>query len=220
MSPRSSVVPVLASGAASAAKLLVAILAFTGAYVGVEASQSAPVDARRPETGPHVQSITLTSRVLPITTTSAAAKANTDGATSAAAKAKADGATPAAAKAKTDGTKAGGAATSAAAGRVPAADEVTIQVTAVAPPCDKELRVRSLIANPDPESTVTYGWRLERWSAAAKEWKIYLAGHSGFAGEGKVVEWHPNVVGNPGWYRVELVTDAGRTHSERVQVSC
>ncbi|SNS05949.1 hypothetical protein SAMN05216276_1003136 [Streptosporangium subroseum] len=46
MIPRSSMAPVVASGAANVVKLLVATLAFTGAYVGVEASQNASVRAR------------------------------------------------------------------------------------------------------------------------------------------------------------------------------
>lgn len=48
MRPRSGLAPVMASGAASVLKLLVATLAFTGVYTGVEVSHG---DAARPRPG-------------------------------------------------------------------------------------------------------------------------------------------------------------------------
>ncbi|MFB9201059.1 hypothetical protein ACFFV7_07640 [Nonomuraea spiralis] len=90
-----------------------------------------------------------------------------------------------------------------------------------APGCGRSFLARSLLVNPRPGETVLYRWRLSRWSPAAKAWRTYLMDHSGFAGAGQNVEWQPQVSGNPGWYRVELVTGSGATvTSERFQVSC
>ncbi|MCG5212663.1 hypothetical protein [Streptosporangium sp. KLBMP 9127] len=183
MSPRSSVAPVVASGTANAVKLLVATLAFAGAYAGVVTSGGATVGAR--ETGGPVQTLRLTAHVLPM---------------------------PAATGER------------ATAGRVPEPGEITVTTSTTSTTsssCDKELHVRGLVANPDPADTVLYGWRLQRWSPAGRTWKSYLAARSGFIGESKVVEWRPNVVRNPGWYRVKLsVTGTAGTYSDRFQLSC
>ncbi|WP_199537522.1 hypothetical protein, partial [Spongiactinospora gelatinilytica] len=69
MSPRSGLVGVLASGAATAARLLAATLAFTGAYVGVEAP-GASVGARSTAGAgtPHITTVTLSAQTMPLTT--------------------------------------------------------------------------------------------------------------------------------------------------------
>ncbi|GAA5055654.1 hypothetical protein HNP84_006267 [Thermocatellispora tengchongensis] len=179
MNGRDILGPVAASGATNAIKLLVATLAFAGAYVGVEATQHASVSAQATDAGTSAperpaQRITLQSRAVPVTTD-----------------------------------------------RLPKTGTITVSAAGFTAPCAKELHVQSVVANPDPDDTVLYGWRLQRWSEATKTWKPYLTARSGFAGARKVAEWHPRVVNNPGWYRVELsVTGAGAVRSERFQVSC
>ncbi|MFI9592501.1 hypothetical protein [Nonomuraea sp. NPDC052265] len=89
------------------------------------------------------------------------------------------------------------------------------------PGCGKTFLARGLLVNPRPGATVLYRWRLARWSPAARTWRTYLADHSGFAGGSRSVEWQPQISGNPGWYRVELIARPGGTvMSERFQVSC
>ncbi|MFJ2031650.1 hypothetical protein [Streptosporangium sp. NPDC087985] len=75
MSPRSSVAPVVASGAASVVKLLVATLAFTGAYVGAEVSHSVSVQGRPEVTAQttRTQTVSLLSKSTTITTVDAPA---------------------------------------------------------------------------------------------------------------------------------------------------
>jgi hypothetical protein len=171
MSTKSAVV--LATGTANAAKLFVAALAFTSAYVGFSAYDSAG-SAAEP-----VQTVTLSARELPITT-------------------------------------------SAQEGAPAKAGKVTVSELADgAPGCAKTYAARSLVDNPKPGQTVLYGWKLSRWSASAKSWRTYLVDYSGFAGDGRNVEWRPEIVANPGWYRVELAVEGTKTvTSERFQVSC
>jgi hypothetical protein len=78
MIPRSSMAPVIASGAANVVKLLVATLAFTGAYVGVEASQNASVRARLGvDAEAPVHTVALSAESLPAVTRSAVTGAPT-----------------------------------------------------------------------------------------------------------------------------------------------
>ncbi|MBB5962348.1 hypothetical protein [Planomonospora venezuelensis] len=175
MSPRSSVTPVVASGTASAVKLLVATLAFTGAYVGVEASQNASGQARASVVadGP-VQTVVLSAEEMPVTTA-----------------------------------------------KTPKSGVITVSAVASAQSCEKPYRAQSVVDNADPEDTVSYGWRLERWSPAAKKWRTYLTSDSGFTGASRTVEWRPRIVNNPGWYRVKLSVSGGDVlNSEKFQVSC
>ncbi|MBG0832537.1 hypothetical protein HS041_33070 [Planomonospora sp. ID67723] len=175
MSLRSSVTPVVASGTASAVKLLVAALAFTGAYVGVEASQNASGQARASAVADsQVQTVTLSAEAMPVTTA-----------------------------------------------KTPESGVITVSAVASPRPCEKPYRAQSVIDNADPDGTVSYGWRLERWSPAAKKWRTYLTSHSGFTGGAQSVEWQPRIVNNPGWYRVKLSVSGGDVlNSEKFQVSC
>ncbi|WP_344878019.1 hypothetical protein [Nonomuraea antimicrobica] len=160
---------VLTSGTANAAKLLVAALAFTGAYAGFTAYGNATSTAR-PAT-----SITLSAQELPV-------------------------------KAPVQQL-----AAPATAGRL------TLSVmTGGGPGCAKTYAARTLITDPG-----FYRWRLVRWSPADKSWRTYLSDHDGFGTGGRAAEWRPRISGNPGWYRVELTADGGRTvRSDRFQVSC
>ncbi|MFI6175695.1 hypothetical protein ACIA8R_09190 [Nonomuraea sp. NPDC051191] len=89
------------------------------------------------------------------------------------------------------------------------------------PGCGKSFLARGLLVNPRPGTTVLYRWRLSRWSPAARTWRTYLVDHSGFAAGSRNVEWQPQITGNAGWYRVELIARPGGTvMSERFQVSC
>jgi hypothetical protein len=160
---------VLASGTANAAKLFVAALVFTSAYVGFSAYSNAGA-APKP-----TRTVTLSAQEVPITEEMAA----------------------------------------------PArADVITLSPMAGAG-CDKTYVARSVVANPDPAQGVRYGWRLVRWSPATKTWRTYLAEYDGFAGATRIVEWRPQISGNPGWYRIELAAKGAETvMSDRFQVSC
>ncbi|MGP3960074.1 hypothetical protein ACTWPT_29115 [Nonomuraea sp. 3N208] len=160
---------VLASGTANAAKLFVAALAFTSAYVGFAAYSSA---SSTPEPA---RTVTLSAREVPITE------------------------------------------------QLPAqTGKVTVSVLADGGAgCVKSYVARSVLLNSDPAKGVAYGWRLARWSPAAKAWRTYFVDHDGFAGAARTVEWRPQVTGNPGWYRVELTAVGAETvKSDRFQVSC
>ncbi|GLW12370.1 hypothetical protein Misp01_74980 [Microtetraspora sp. NBRC 13810] len=168
MSRRNGVVPVVASGTATAVKLLVATLAFAGAYVGVGAANGGA-----PATGAGTRTVTLSARAVPVTTA-----------------------------------------------LVPRAGVVTVSQRSLAP-CEKRLRARGVVRNPAPDQVVLYGWRLQRWSHVKKTWRTYLSSSSGFTGPAMTTEWRPDVVGNPGWYRVELTVRGGKpVRSERFRISC
>ncbi|WP_329084615.1 hypothetical protein [Streptosporangium sp. NBC_01469] len=171
MSPRSSVAPVVASGTVSAVKLLIATLAFAGAYLGVEATYGIP--AQPAGAAAQARTVELSSRSMPATA------------------------------------------------QVPAPGTVTVSAVDALGPCDRPYQARSLVENNDPRATVSYGWRLERWSPGTRRWQTYLGIGSGFSGESQTVEWQPRVVNNPGWYRVVLsVSGDAPLRSERFLVSC
>ncbi|MEV0757621.1 hypothetical protein [Streptosporangium sp. NPDC050280] len=187
MSPRSSVAPVVASGVASALKLLVATLAFAGAYLGVEAAYGTPaqVTAGAPaQAQAPVRTVELSSRSMPATERVPATVERVS------------------ATIMTPGT-------------------VTVGAIDALGPCDRPYQAQSLVESDDPRATVSYGWRLERWSPGVRRWQAYLGTGSGFTGESQVVEWQPRVVNNPGWYRVVLsVSGEAPLRSERFLVSC
>ncbi|ACZ90306.1 hypothetical protein [Streptosporangium roseum] len=173
MSPRSSVAPVVASGTASVVKLLVATLAFTGAYAGVETSRGASAQAPA-SAAAQAQPVTLSSKSMPATTVEA-----------------------------------------------PAAGTIAVSALTVSRPCHRPYLIQSVVDNPRPDSAVSYGWRLQRWSTATRTWRTYLTSHSGFAGRSQTAEWQPSVVDNPGWYRAELSVSGGtRLRSAKFLVSC
>lgn len=234
MSPRSSVVPIVASGTASVVKLLVATLAFTGAYMGVEASQGASAGARAgitADTGTTADTtagmagdtvaIPWTAAGAPertVVLSYASAEISTVAADTAADSAAEAGTAPQADTGKA-GTAHGGTVAQAGAGeagtvaagaaeigaaRAPAVGTVTVSPLPAPEPCDRPYRVQSVIDNPHPDGVVSYDWRLQRWSRDTRTWRTYLSGNSGFTGRSQVVEWQPHVVGNPGWYRVTL----------------
>ncbi|GAA4234928.1 hypothetical protein FHR32_000986 [Streptosporangium album] len=199
MSPRSSVAPVVASGTASVVKLLVATLAFTGAYVGVEASHNASVQAAPAS----VTTRTTQTRTTQTRTTPARIV-----------------------RAQTVGTRAVSLPTeskseSSTAARAAVAGAITVAPLAGSRPCEKTYLVQSVIDNPRPESAVSYGWRLQRWSPATRNWRTYMITNSGFAGRSRSAKWQPSVIDNPGWYRAELSVSGGaRLHSGKFLVSC
>lgn len=234
MSPRSSVVPIVASGTASVVKLLVATLAFTGAYMGVEASQGASAGARAGITADTGTTADTTAGMAGDTVatpwTAAGAPERTVVLSYASAEISTVAADPAAdstAEAGTApqagtgeaGTVAAGAAIGAA--RAPAVGTVTVSPLPAPEPCDRPYRVQSVIDNPHPDGVVSYDWRLQRWSRDTRTWRTYLSGNSGFTGRSQVVEWQPHVVGNPGWYRVTLsISGAPALRSAKFLVSC
>ncbi|GAA3131778.1 hypothetical protein [Streptosporangium carneum] len=180
MSPRGSVTPVVASGTASVVKLLVASLAFAGAYVGVEASRTASVPARASVTagtaagGTPVETVVLSSKSMQDTTEQA-----------------------------------------------PARGTILVSPVTGSRECDRPYRIQSVIDNPNPARTVSYGWRLQRWSEGSRTWRTYLSGNSGFTGRRQTVEWQPRVVDNPGWYRATLsVSDGTTLRSAKFRVNC
>lgn len=66
-----------------------------------------------------------------------------------------------------------------------------------------------------------YHWRLLRWSPAAKRWRPYLAAPPAFTGDTRTVHWRPQIVANPGWYRIELrVRPGGTAYSKGFRVTC
>ncbi|MGJ6960436.1 hypothetical protein ACSDR0_00885 [Streptosporangium sp. G11] len=193
MSPRSSVAPVVASGTASAVKLLIATLAFAGAYLGVDATYG--IQAQVPA-GASVRTVELSSRSMPST---AQVPAPAD-------QVLATGRVPA------TGVPAAGKVT---------AGTVTVSAVDALGPCDRPYQAQSVVGNDDPRDTVSYGWHLERWSPGLRRWQTYLGTWSGFTGESQTVEWQPRVVNNPGWYRVVLsVSGDTPLRSEKFLVSC
>jgi hypothetical protein len=109
----------------------------------------------------------------------------------------------------------------AATARAATPGRITLSTLDTAPGCLKTFMARTVIVNPDPDQTVSYAWRLTRWSPAANTWRTYLVHYSGFAGAEEPVEWDPSVAANPGWYRVELRAEGLKTvKSDRFQVSC
>ncbi|MCK2212492.1 hypothetical protein MF672_001560 [Actinomadura sp. ATCC 31491] len=194
---------VLASGTANAAKLFVAALAFTSAYVGLSAYDSAGPAAAAP-----TRTVTLSAREVPISRPLAQPAAHA-----------ARAAAPAQA-----GVSAQAGVTTQAAVTHPQARAGAVAVAAVADGaagCAKSYVARSVLAEAAPGQGVLYRWRLARWSPATKTWRTYLSEHSGFASAERQVEWRPRISGNPGWYRVEVIAEGAATvASDRFQVSC
>lgn len=111
--------------------------------------------------------------------------------------------------------------TTALTARALAAGTVTVSALPAGPGCLKPYVARTLLVNPDPGKTVSYSWKLARWSPSAKTWRTYFVDYSGFAGARGTAEWEATVSGNPGWYRVELAVEGAKTvKSDRFQVSC
>jgi hypothetical protein len=180
MSTRSTVMPTLASGTATAVKLLVATLAFAGAYVGVEASNAASGHASAASApGAHrsdaARTRTLSARAVPIESA-----------------------------------------------RRPRPGTVSVSASSMEESgerCDRVFRVESVV-NGSADST-QYAWRLMRWSGVSHKWQTYMTSQAGFAGATRAVEWHLHIVGNPGWYKIELaVYPKGTYGSDRFMVSC
>ncbi|MBG0815633.1 hypothetical protein [Planomonospora sp. ID82291] len=172
MSPRSSVVPVVASGTATVLRLLAATLVFAALYAGAETlGGSGRAEAAGPE---RTRTVTLSAQ-------------------------------------------AGGSAEE----RAPEPGTVAVDEIPSGGRCDRTYRARGAVGNPDPQDTVSYGWRLERWSPATRTWRTYLTEGAGFTGASRTAEWEPRIVGNPGLYRVRLSIDGGATlRSEKFMVSC
>jgi hypothetical protein len=177
LKPLGSLVPIMASGTATAFKLLVATLAVAGAYFGVAASHGATGQepGARATTGTPIRTVVLSARSLPV-------------------------------KAK----------------QIPQAGMVTVGAAVAGASCERTYHAQSVI-DPGPSGDpVIYDWRLRRWSPTSHAWKTYLvSGTAGFMGAQRTVEWHPRIMDNPGWYRVELaVSGKGVVVGEKFQVSC
>ncbi|MET8865014.1 hypothetical protein ABZW11_18915 [Nonomuraea sp. NPDC004580] len=166
---------VLTSGTSNAAKLFVAALAFTSAYVGFSAYSNAGTTEPRKAAEP--APIVLAARAMPASERLAGGIAGEPGA---------------------------------------------LTVSALpAEGCARSYVARTFLANPDPDDTVLYRWKLTRYSPATKTWRTYLSDHDGFATAGRTVEWRAEVNGTPGWYRVELSAEGAETvKSPRFEVSC
>ncbi|WP_219468395.1 hypothetical protein [Nonomuraea rhizosphaerae] len=165
---------VLVSGTASTAKLFVAALAFTGAYVGFSAYDTANSTPRPART------VTLSAHELPITSPVTGAET-----------------------------------------QAPKAGTVSVSALPGGSGCVKTFVARSVVVNPKPGRTVLYEWRLARWSAESRKWHTHLVDFDGFGGAEESVRWKAGVSANPGWYRIELTVNGGKTvKSDRFQVSC
>jgi hypothetical protein len=106
--------------------------------------------------------------------------------------------------------------------QIPEAGMVTVGAADVGASCERTYHAESVI-DPGPSGDpVMYEWRLRRWSPSSHAWKTYLfSGTAGFMGAQRTVEWHPRVMDNPGWYRVELtVSGKGVVVGEKFQISC
>ncbi|MFC4586175.1 hypothetical protein [Sphaerisporangium corydalis] len=167
----------MTSGTATAFKLLVATLAFAGAYFGVTTTRSAaePDHGTTLVAGTPVRTVVLSARSMPVE-----------------------------------------------ARHIPQAGMVTVAAATATASCGRTYHAQAVI-DPGPSGDpVVYGWRLQRWSVSAHEWRSYLfSGTDGFMGAQRTVEWYPRVVDNPGWYRVELtVAGKGGVLSEKFQITC
>ncbi|MBB2911137.1 hypothetical protein FHS43_002402 [Streptosporangium becharense] len=196
MNPRNRVTPMVASGTTSVVKLLVATLAFTGAYLGVESTYGA---SERSERAPAAQ---ISAARAPVHTVALSSES-----------------TPAEQVAVEQ------AAEQVVAGRaaqVPAKGVVTVSELTVSGSCDRPYRIQSVVGDADPKAAVSYDWRLERWSPASRAWRTYLTASSGFTGGSQTVEWQPRIVDNPGWYRAVLTVSGERDplRSEKFRVTC
>ncbi|WP_162794796.1 hypothetical protein [Nonomuraea lactucae] len=190
---------VLATGSANTAKLFVAALAFTGAYVGFSAYDTAS-SAPRP-----TQTISLSAREVPVKTSATPATTPS--------------ATPSASPTTASASVGSGSAPTPTLAASPGTLLLGSPVAEAG--CARTYEVRGMVVNPAPGATALYNWRLTRWSPQSNTWQDYLVELGGFAGARESVEWHPRITGNPGWYRVELaVKGAGTVKSQRFQVSC
>ncbi|GAA4187574.1 hypothetical protein GCM10022252_21380 [Streptosporangium oxazolinicum] len=182
----------VASGTANVVKLLIATLAFAGAYLGVEATYGTPARPADAAAQAPTRTVELSSRSMPATAQISAQIS---------------------ARVPATVEQAPAALTAPGTVIVSAADALG--------PCDRPYQARSLVENDDPRAAVSYGWSLERWSPGSRRWQTYLGTGSGFGGESQIVEWQPRVVNNPGWYRVVLsVSGDAPLRSEKFLVSC
>lgn len=107
------------------------------------------------------------------------------------------------------------------AARALAAGTVTVSALPAEPGCVETFVARTLLVNPDPGRTLSYSWRLARWSPKTKTWRSYLVDYAGFSGARRTAAWEATISANPGWYRVELAPEGAETiRSDRFRVSC
>ncbi|MFI6598215.1 hypothetical protein ACIBHX_18315 [Nonomuraea sp. NPDC050536] len=98
---------------------------------------------------------------------------------------------------------------------------ITVSELPGEPGCAKAFLARGVVTNPEPRSTIMYGWRLARWNPRTNTWRTYQVDYGGFTGTERTVDWETRISGNPGWYRFELRVDGAKTvRSDRFQVSC
>ncbi|MEV6985510.1 hypothetical protein AB0M95_30205 [Sphaerisporangium sp. NPDC051017] len=112
---------------------------------------------------------------------------------------------------------------------VPKPAIVSVGLSETGEGCRRVYHVQSVIDPGSAGDPVVYDWRLARWSPSTRTWKTYLfSGTAGFMGARRTVEWYPHVVGNPGWYRVELAVRDGvedgaplsKVVGERFRIAC
>lgn len=193
MRMRNSLMPAAKSCGATMAKLLVATLAFTAAYAGADAVHP---DGAAAGAGP--VAATGGGAAAPVHLTPASTRAL-------------------AVKNAGDAGDAGDAARP---------EPGTVAVTATPdgsdaddPVCRRTYHARGLVTPTD--GIAIYHWRLLRWSDTAKRWRAYMSAPAGFTGDIRTVHWRPQIVANPGWYRVELKVQPGGTYRSRgFHVSC
>jgi len=195
MSPRSSVMPIVASGTVNMAKLLIATMAVAGAYVGAQATQSEPGGV------PVISSAVPTAPAKSTGSTAAASAASTTGAFADRPTRVMTLTTPA------DETDA-----------VPRPGTVEVTMTPGGTGCERTYRVRTVIGSAG--SDTSYGWQIQRWNSATGEWQPYFASRSGFTGGPRAVEWRPRIGGNPGRYRVRLDVASRSYESATFQITC
>jgi hypothetical protein len=196
MSPRGNAVSIAAGGVAAAARLLVATLAVTSAYVSATGAfaNSAHDSADR--------LVTQSARSEPTRADAVASSgAVQQGLT-----------TPVSGTGAVPGP--GVIAVSAIAG----GQDGDVYSTAG---CDKVYFARTTITSDG--TGVPYGWRLQRWSAAGNKWSAYTSvrrGVAGLPGDVYEISWKARVAANPGWYRFELLNGDDMVQSAKFQVSC
>ncbi|GAA4559061.1 hypothetical protein GCM10023193_15400 [Planotetraspora kaengkrachanensis] len=201
--------PIVVSGAANMAKLLVATMAVAGAYVGAQASQAEPAGV------PALSSMTP----------SGSAATSTGSSTTGAFADRPTRVMTLTTRADETGTPdltqtdvAADTTADTAQQVAPAPGRVVVTAMPGGADCERTYRVRTMI---DPAgSGVSYAWQVVRWNSSTRGWQPYFASRSGFTGGPRAVEWRPRIGGNPGRYRVRLDVGSRTYESAAFQVTC
>ncbi len=188
MSMRDSLVPAVVGGGATAARLLIATLAFTALYAGAEAAHTASGrGSAHTAAGTSAGDTDTAGRTATVHLTSSAAR-------------------PAPFTAQTRPKPGLVTISAVSAGASEAA-------------CRRAYQAQTLITAAD--GGAVYHWRLQRWSDVSHTWRPYMSASAGFADTTRPARWRPQIVANPGWYRVEIKVQPGGTYrSEGFEVTC